>query len=161
MFAQFCWVAVFAMSEGLFVVAVSGFEGVFCDSHVCFISVCGSDGSLVNDVSFKALVLEWAQFLCAAVAFFLFFFLGGVCFVCLFSVYALCFLLFFFLGGACFVCLFVCSLCDPWSFFLGGACSVCSLVCALRFLWRMSVFLGCVCHVWVSPVHALCFLFVG
>ena len=89
MFAEFCLVAIFPMFEGLFVVSVSCFECVLCNTHICLISVLRCDCSLVDYVLLEAVVVQWAGLLFSAVAFF-FFLCGG----------AFCFLLldFFFVG---------------------------------------------------------------
>ena len=50
MFAEFRRVPVFCVPEWCSVVAVSSFEGVFCESDVCFriVIVVTSDGCLVD-----------------------------------------------------------------------------------------------------------------
>ena len=51
MFAEFRTVPVFRVPERCSVVSVSSFEGVFCESDVCFRSVIvvTSDGCLVDN----------------------------------------------------------------------------------------------------------------
>ena len=67
-FAQFSLVAVSVIAEGLFMVSKSCFEGVFCHSHVRFLSIFCCYCGLVDEVFFEALILQWAGFLFSAVA---------------------------------------------------------------------------------------------
>ena len=79
-FAEFRLVAVFTVTEGLFMVSKSCFELVFCHSHVCFMPVLCCYGCLIDDVFFKALVFQRAVLLLSTVAVLWFLVKIGFCF---------------------------------------------------------------------------------
>ena len=70
-------------------ISVSCLEGVFCYAYICLIPVLCCHCGLVDNASFKALVLQRAVLFVPAVALFFFFLRGGFCFL---------FLGFFFVG---------------------------------------------------------------
>ena len=72
MFAEFRRVPVFCVTEWCSVVSVPSFEGVFCESDVCFRSVIvvTFDGCLVDNWWLKAVSVKRACVLLSAVAWF-------------------------------------------------------------------------------------------
>ena len=72
MFAEFRRVPVFCVTKWRSVVSVSSFEGVFCESDVCFrsVNVVTFDGCLVDNWWLKAVSVKRACVLLSAVAWF-------------------------------------------------------------------------------------------